>query len=252
MAILYVAGCLFILAFNYEYILPAVKLICLSAFAPDAVGGGLAGGGIMIAAHYGIARGLFSNESGMGSAPLVAAAAKTRNPVRQALGTFWDTVVICAITGIVIVSSVLAYADVSELHTPTLGRLFARILHDATLNMDGGTLTKMAFSKIPVIGEPILMFGLFTFAFSTILGWSIYALRAVEYLFGNKGVRVYTWMFLVAVFCGAVINLNTVWTMADIFNALMAIPNLFALILLSNVIAKDTDKYLWAGRLDEE
>ena len=256
MAILYVAGCLFILAFNYEYILPAVKLICLSAFAPDAVGGGLAGGGIMIAAHYGIARGLFSNESGMGSAPLVAAAAKTRNPVRQALvsasGTFWDTVVICAITGIVIVSSVLAYADVSELHTPTLGRLFARILHDATLNMDGGTLTKMAFSKIPVIGEPILMFGLFTFAFSTILGWSIYALRAVEYLFGNKGVRVYTWMFLVAVFCGAVINLNTVWTMADIFNALMAIPNLFALILLGNVIAKDTDKYLWAGRLDEE
>lgn len=256
MAILYVLGCLVVLCMNYEYVWPAIKLICLSAFTPDAVGGGVAGGGIMIAARYGIARGLFSNESGMGSAPLVAAAAKTKNPVRQALvsasGTFWDTVVICAITGIVIVSSVLSHADVAELHTVTLSKLFNHILSVDLVNIDGGTLTKFAFSKIPVIGAPLLMFGLFTFAFSTILGWSIYAQRTVEYLFGNTGVRIYTWIFLAAVFVGAITSLQMVWTMADIFNALMAIPNLFALILLSNVIVKDTNKYLWGGHLDEE
>lgn len=256
MAILYVLGCLVVLCMNYEYVWPAIKLICLSAFTPDAVGGGVAGGGIMIAARYGIARGLFSNESGMGSAPLVAAAAKTKNPVRQALvsasGTFWDTVVICAITGIVIVSSVLSHADVAELHTVTLSKLFNHILSVDLVNIDGGTLTKFAFSKIPVIGAPLLMFGLFTFAFSTILGWSIYAQRTVEYLFGNIGVRIYTWIFLAAVFVGAITSLQMVWTMADIFNALMAIPNLFALILLSNVIVKDTNKYLWGGHLDEE
>lgn len=256
MAILYVLGCLVVLCMNYEYVWPAIKLICLSAFTPDAVGGGVAGGGIMIAARYGIARGLFSNESGLGSAPLVAAAAKTKNPVRQALvsasGTFWDTVVICAITGIVIVSSVLSHADVAELHTVTLSKLFNHILSVDLVNIDGGTLTKFAFSKIPVIGAPLLMFGLFTFAFSTILGWSIYAQRTVEYLFGNTGVRIYTWIFLAAVFVGAITSLQMVWTMADIFNALMAIPNLFALILLSNVIVKDTNKYLWGGHLDEE
>lgn len=256
MAILYVLGCLVVLCMNYEYVWPAIKLICLSAFTPDAVGGGVAGGGIMIAARYGIARGLFSNESGLGSAPLVAAAAKTKNPVRQALvsasGTFWDTVVICAITGIVIVSSVLSHADVAELHTVTLSKLFNHMLSVDLVNIDGGTLTKFAFSKIPVIGAPLLMFGLFTFAFSTILGWSIYAQRTVEYLFGNTGVRIYTWIFLAAVFVGAITSLQMVWTMADIFNALMAIPNLFALILLSNVIVKDTNKYLWGGHLDEE
>ena len=238
MAIFYIVGCSYILCCHYEYVFPAVKLICVSAFAPTAVGGGIAGGGIMIAAHYGIARGLFSNESGMGSAPLVAASARTRNPVRQALvsasGTFWDTVVLCAVTGVVIVSSM--QADVIDVNAP---------------GFDGGKLTKMAFSVIPVVGESTLVFALFTFAFSTILGWSIYAQRAVEYVFGYKGVRVYTWLFLFSVLLGSVINLDTVWTMADIFNALMAIPNLFALLLLSNVIARDTDKYLWGGKLDE-
>lgn len=256
MAALYVIGCLVLLCLNYQYVIPAIELICLSAFDPHALGGGVAGGGIMVAAHYGIARGLFSNESGLGSAPLVAAAAKTKNPVRQALvsasGTFWDTVVICAITGIVIVSSILCYADVSSLHTSSLGHLFNHILETKLSGIDGGSLTKLAFSKIPAIGEPLLMFGLFTFAFSTILGWSLYAQRAVEYLFGPKGVKAYTWVFLLAVLLGSSISLNTVWTMADIFNALMAIPNLMALILLSNVIVKETDKYLWSGHLDEE
>lgn len=255
MAVLYVIGCIVILVMNGSYVWPAIKLIVISAFAPEAAGGGLVGSTVMLAARYGIARGLFSNESGMGSAPLVAAAAKTRNPVRQALvsasGTFWDTVVICAITGIVIVSSVLSYADTSMIEPEVLAKVFHQLLTENLAQMDGGTLTKMAFSKIPYIGTPILMFGLFTFAFSTILGWCIYAQRAVEYLGGYKAVKVYTWLYLICVFTGSIISLNTVWTLADIFNALMAIPNLFALILLSQVIAADTDKYLWGGRLDE-
>ena len=256
MALLYVIGCLIILCVNVQYIWPALQLIFTAAFNPDAVGGGMVGAGVMMAARYGIARGLFSNESGLGSAPLVAAAARTKNPVRQALvsasGTFWDTVVICAITGIVIVSSVLSVSDAGSLAYHTLGSTFAGNIKEVLANMDGGTLTKFAFCKIPYVGAPILMFGLFTFAFSTILGWSIYAQRAVEYLGGYKAVRIYTYLFLIAVFVGSVAELGIVWTFADIFNALMAIPNLFALILLSKVIVSDTDKYLWGGRLDDE
>lgn len=262
MAALYVLGCIVILCMNAPYIMPAIKLIVTSAFMPEAIGGGISGSAIMIAARYGIARGLFSNESGLGSAPLVAAAAKTRNPVRQALvsasGTFWDTVVICAITGIVIVSSVLSNAEsIASSFTDlpsssTLVKIFKTEIQSILLAQDGGVLTHNAFSNIPYIGTPLLLFGLFTFAFSTILGWSLYAQRAVEYLWGYKAVKIYTWIFLIAVFSGSIISLNTVWTLADVFNALMALPNLFALILLSGVIAKDTDKYLWSGKLDEE
>ncbi len=189
----------------------------------------------MMAARYGIARGLFSNESGLGSAPIVAAAARTRNPVRQAMvsstGTFWDTVVICAMTGLVIVSSVLAYPDISF--------------------ENGGVLTKMAFSKIPVVGTLLLTFGLLTFAFSTILGWSYYGERAVEYLKGKKWMLVYRVIFILAVFAGSVMQLDVVWNIADCTNALMAIPNLVSLLLLSGVLIQDTRKYLWEKRLDE-
>ena len=160
--------------------------------------------------------------------------------------------VICAITGIVIVSSVLSYIDVSTIDDRALGAMFGKLLEMQTASMDGGTLTRMAFTRIPVIGAPLLMFGLFTFAFSTILGWNLYSVRAAEYVFGYRGVNIWVWIFIVAVFAGSVISLKTVWTIADIFNALMAIPNLLALILLSNVLVKDTDKYLWGGRLDEE
>ncbi len=256
MAVLYVIGCIVILCVNSEYVWPAVRLICTAAFTPEAAGGGFVGSTILIAARFGIARGLFSNESGLGSAPIVAAAAKTKNPVRQALvsssGTFWDTVIICAITGIVIVSSVLSYVDPKVADDGVLGTMFGELLETQAANIDGGMLTRMAFNKIPVIGAPLLMFGLFTFAFSTILGWSLYSARAVEYVFGYKGVKVWMWLFILAVFAGSVISLNTVWTFADIFNALMAIPNLLALLLLSNVLVKDTNKYLWGGRLDEE
>lgn len=256
MAFIYIIGCIYILIVNSAYIYPALQLIVSAAFTPDALGGGMIGGGVMMAARYGIARGLFSNESGLGSAPLVAAAAKTKNPVRQALvsasGTFWDTVVICAITGIVVVSSVLSYSDVSLLSYDALGKIFSDNINMLLPNLDGGILTKVAFCRIPVVGSFMLMFGLFTFAFSTILGWSIYAQRAVEYLGGYKMVKIYTYCFLASVFIGAIIELKVVWTFADIFNALMAIPNLIALLLLSKVLVSETNKYLWSDRLDAE
>ncbi|MBR2206900.1 MAG: sodium:alanine symporter family protein [Prevotella sp.] len=232
MAAFYVLGCLYILVVNASYVWPALCLIVKAAFSPEAAGGGFIGSTVMMAARFGIARGLFSNESGMGSAPIVAAAAQTRNPVRQALvsssGTFWDTVVICALTGLVIVSSVLAYPDIDF--------------------SNGATLTKDAFSKIPVIGRPLLTFGLLTFAFSTILGWCYYGERAVEYLKGKSWVLGYRVVYITAVFAGAVMNLAVVWNLADCMNALMAIPNLVSLLCLNGVIVHETRNYLWRAR----
>ena len=236
MALFYILGCLYILIVNAAYLWPALVLICKAAFSPEAAGGGFVGSTVMMAARFGIARGLFSNESGMGSAPIVAAAAQTRNPVRQALvsssGTFWDTVVICALTGLVIVSSVIAYPDIDF--------------------SNGATLTKDAFAKIPIVGRPLLTFGLLTFAFSTILGWCYYGERAVEYLKGKNWITGYRVCFIAAVFIGSVMNLSLVWNIADCMNALMAIPNLLSLIFLSGVIIHETRKYLWRHRLDEK
>lgn len=235
MAALYVIGCIVILCINGSYVWPAIQLIVDSAFNPSAAGGGFVGATVMMAARYGIARGLFSNESGMGSAPIVAAAAQTRNPVRQALvsstGTFWDTVIICALTGLVLVSSILAYPDIT---------------YD-----DGAALTKVAFSKIPYVGAPLLSFGILTFAFSTIIGWSYYGESAVNYLEGHRTNKFYRILFIVSLFFGSIINLDIIWNIADCMNALMAIPNLIALLLLSGVAASETRKYLWNGRLDE-
>ena len=236
MALIYVVGCVVILCMNASFVGPAIELIVRSAFNPEAAGGGFVGSTVMMAARYGIARGLFSNESGMGSAPIVAAAAQTRNPVRQALvsstGTFWDTVVICALTGIVLVSSILAYPDITY--------------------ADGAALTKVAFSKIPYVGAPLLTFGILTFAFSTILGWSYYGESAVDYIEGTHMNRFYRILYIVALFFGSIINLDIIWNIADCMNALMAIPNLIALLLLSGVAARETKKYLWANRLDDE
>ena len=232
MAALYVLGCLYILVVNAAYLWPALCLIVEAAFTPEAAGGGFIGSTVMMAARFGIARGLFSNESGMGSAPIVAAAAQTRNPVRQALvsssGTFWDTVIICALTGLVIVSSVLAYPDIDF--------------------SNGATLTKDAFSKIPVIGCPLLTFGLLTFAFSTILGWCYYGERAMEYLKGKRWVLGYRICYIIAVFLGSVMNLAVVWNLADCMNALMAIPNLVSLLFLNGVIVHETQSYLGRAR----
>ena len=236
MAIFYVLGCIYILFVNHAYLLPALQVIFDSAFTTKAAGGGFAGRTLIMAARYGIARGLFSNESGLGSAPIVAAAAQTRNPVRQALvsstATFWDTVVICALTGLVITSSIIAYPDI-DYH-------------------NGAALTKVAFSKIPYIGAPLLTFGLSTFAFSTTLGWSYYGERCVEYLKGKRWMLFYRMIYIVSIFVGSVVNLALVWNLADCMNALMAIPNLLSLICLSGIIVHETRKYLWRGQLDRE
>ena len=235
MAVFYVLGCIIILGMNFDVLGKTFEMIFQDAFSLKSVAGGFLGSSLMLAARYGIARGLFSNESGMGSAPIVASAAQTRNPVRQAMisstGTFWDTVVVCLMTGLVLVSSIIKNTaiDVS----------------------DGGDLTYKAFQQIPVVGTPILVIGIAAFAYSTILGWSYYGERCVEYLFGRGGMIPYKLIFVFILLIGPVIKLDLVWTMADIFNALMSIPNLIAVVVLSPVVVKETNYYLYGNRLDE-
>lgn len=235
MAVFYIAGCAVILFLNARVLPATVLLIVKSAFTAHAAGGGFIGASVMTAARFGIARGLFSNESGLGSAPIVAAAAQTRNPVKQALvsstGTFWDTVVVCAMTGLVIVSEII-------LSPTSLGGL------------TGAELTKGAFAKIPIIGPVVLTGGLLTFVFSTILGWSYYGERAVEYLVGKGGIKPYRIAWVVAVFVGSVVSLPLVWDFADSMNALMALPNLVSVIFLNGVIVEETRKYLWNGNIE--
>ena len=231
MAIFYVLGCIIILGFNYDYIIPAIKTICTLAFTPGAAAGGLVGTGIMAAMRFGIARGLFSNESGMGSAPIAGAAAQTRNPVRQALvsstGTFWDTVVVCLMSGLVIVTSVMKNPNIN-----------------ADEIEDGGVLTTLAFQQIPYLGPIILTLGIICFAYSTVLGWAYYGERAVEYFAGKKVLIGYRILYVAVAAIAPVVALDVVWALADILNALMAVPNLIAVLLLSNVIASETKKYI--------
>ncbi|HQP25404.1 MAG TPA: sodium:alanine symporter family protein, partial [Smithellaceae bacterium] len=199
MAVFYVFGCLILLGMHYETIPETFKLIFKSAFAGQAVIGGFLGAGMKEAIRYGVARGLFSNESGMGSAPIVAAAAQTKNAIRQALvsstATFWDTVVVCAMTGLVLVNS-------------------GEWIH----GYKGAALTKAAFSDIPVVGPILLSIGLLTFVFSTILGWSYYGEKAAEYLLGTRAIVPYRYLWVGAVMLGSVLSLPIVWTFADIAN----------------------------------
>lgn len=233
MAIFYVLGCLIILVMHASVIPDTIVLIFKSAFTGQAAVGGFLGAGLKEAMRYGISRGLFSNESGLGSAPIVAAAAQTKNPVRQALvsatGTFWDTVVVCAITGLVVVAA-----------------------GDWTSGLKAAALTKSAFSHIPVIGPIVLTVGLLTFVFSTILGWSYYGEKAAEYLFGTRAIKPYRCLWVIAVMIGSIATLPMVWSFADITNGLMAIPNLISLIALSGTIVATTRTYLWNDRLDKE
>jgi len=225
MAFFYVAGCLIILALKWETLGETISLIVSSAFTGHAAVGGFVGAGIAQAMRYGIARGLFSNESGMGSAPIVAAAARTKDPVRQALvsstGTFWDTVVVCAMTGLVIVGSGDWKGE----------------------GMTKAGLCDAAFHHLGTFGDIILIGGLLTFVFSTILGWAYYGEKAVEYLAGIKSVFVYRIFWVVAVFVGCVWKSDAVWNFSDMMNGLMAIPNMVALLLLSGVIAAETRRY---------
>ena len=236
MALFYFIGCLVILVMNADVLGQAVGTIFTSAFSAKAIGGGFIGSTVAAACRYGFARGLFSNESGMGSAPLVASAAQTRNPKRQALvsmtGTFWDTVVICLMTGLVLVSCVIKYPTVDG------------------LSGDGSVLTSQAFSMIPHIGLPVLVIGLVTFAFSTILGWYYYGERCAVYLFGEKVILLYKILWVVGVFVGSMMKIGLVWDLADLMNGLMAIPNIFAVLLLSGVIAKETRRYA-GNRIDD-
>ena len=229
MAAFYVLGCLAILVYNRDFLWQTVTTICRLAFTPGAAAGGLTGGGLLLAMRYGLARGLFSNESGMGSAPIVAA--QTRNPVRQALvsasGTFWDTVVVCLMTGLVLVSSILKNPAID------MGNI-----------TDGGILTTLAFDQIPLVGPVILVVGIISFAFSTVLGWSYYGERCLEYLAGRRALFLYRVLYVAVAALAPVAALDLVWTVADTLNALMAIPNLIAVLLLSGVVVRETERYL--------
>ncbi len=233
MAGFYVIGCAYLLLIHVETLPATFRLILSSAFSGQAAIGGFLGAGMKEAIRFGVARGLFSNESGLGSAPIVAAAAMTKNPVRQALvsstGTFWDTVVVCAMTGLVVVNS-----------------------GDWHAGLKGAALTKTAFSHIPHVGPVVLTVGLLTFVFSTILGWSYYGEKAAEYLFGPKAIRPYSVLWVVAVMVGSVATLPVVWSFADIANGMMAIPNLVSLLVLNGVLVSETRKYLWSGNLEKD
>ena len=230
MAVFYVLGCAIILFMRAGTIPETCMLIFNTAFTGTAAVGGFIGAGMREAMRYGVARGLFSNESGLGSAPIVAAAAQTTNPVRQALvsstGTFWDTVVVCAMTGLVVVNS-----------------------GAWTKGLNGASLTKAAFADLPFVGPVVLTVGLLTFVFSTILGWSYYGEKACEYLLGKRSIFPSRGLWVVFVMVGSVMSLPCVWCFADIANGLMAVPNLLSLLALNSVIVSETRTYLWDNKL---
>lgn len=222
MAVVYVVGCLAIILMNLDKVIPAIEVIIKSAFGIDAV----VGGAIGTAIRYGVARGVFSNESGMGSAPIAAAAARTDHPARQALvsmtGTFIDTIVVCTMTGIVVVIGGL-YGD----------------------GKTGAALTTETFNLLlPGPGGWLVTFGLVFFAYSTVLGWCYYGEKCAAYVAGEGFVPIYRGIYVATVLAGAVVSLDLVWAAADVFNGLMAIPNLFALLMLSGVVLSETRDFL--------
>lgn len=239
MAVAYAIGCIVVLVYNASHVGEAFMLIFETAFTSKAAFGGAVGSGIMVALQFGCARGLFSNESGLGTAPIVAAAAATKNPARQALvamtGTFWSTVVICAITGLVMVSTLLAHPGIIE---------------GGTIK-EGAALASAAFATIPYVGTPILVIGMVSFAYSTILGWSYYGNRCVTYLFGRRAIRPYQLLYVLVGFMGALGVGDMVWTISDIGNALMAIPNIIMVLMLSGLIARETKHYIYEDNLQE-
>lgn len=242
MSIVYVLGCLIILAINARFLPETIAVIIASAFTKRAAIGGFIGTTIIQAARAGIARGLFSNEAGMGSAPQATAASVAKNAVKPALvgstGVFWDTVVVCLMTGLVIVSSIIGNDSISC------------ILADGSV-ISGAGLVSACFNQIPILGKPLLTFGIITFAYSTILGWSYYGENCIKYLFGKKAIRIYQVLWIIVIFIGAIASEGSVWTLADILNAAMCIPNVIAVLMLRSVIAKETEYYLYGGRLEE-
>lgn len=226
MATGYVLGCLVIIALNLEKVPETLTLIINSAFTETAAQGGFLGAGVMLAVRMGIARGIFSNESGLGSAPIAAAAAKVKEPARQGLismtGTFFDTFIICLMTGTVLI-----------------------ITDSWTGELAGAYMTSYAFSTVlSEAGSYIVTVGLICFAFTTILGWNYYGERCTEFLFGVKGILPYRIVYILIVASGAFLTLDVIWVLADIVNGLMAIPNLIALLALRKVITTETKQYL--------
>lgn len=221
MSLFYLAGCGYLLFLHRDFLGPALSLIVQSAFSPSAALGGLAGAGMMAALRVGISRGLFTNEAGLGSIPMAAAASQSDSPARQSLismtGPFWDTVVICAVTGLMVISSMLA--DPGAYHG---------------IPMD--FICFQAFSRLPLWGPQILAVSLILFAFATILGWCCYGECSIAFLAGEKGKQPYQIVYLLFVYLGAVIPLTLVWDLADLLNALMMLPNLLALWLLRKKI----------------
>lgn len=226
MAFLYIAISFGLLVANIDQLPAAVALIFADAFTGSAAAGGFAGSTVMMAMQNGIARGVFSNESGLGSAPIAAAAAKTKYPAEQGLismtGTFIDTIIICTMTGIALVITGVWQGDAA-----------------------GAAMTSAAFAATyGTVGSQLLTIALALFAFTTILGWNYYGERACIYLFGTKGVLPYRLIFIILIACGAFLKLEAIWILADIVNGLMAIPNLIALIALSGVVVAETKLYL--------
>lgn len=233
MSILYVVVCLGVLITFASEIPQTIMLVLESAFTTTAATGGFTGATIMLAMRSGVARGIFSNESGLGSAPIAAAAAKTKWPAEQGLismtGTFIDTIIICNLTGLTLLVTGVWSG-----------------------NTEGAIMTQTAFaSAFPAFGADIITISLILFAFTTILGWNYYGERCVEYLFGVKAIKPYRYLFILLVASGAFIKLDAIWLLADIFNGLMAFPNLIALLGLSGVVAAETRRYLTAIREDK-
>ncbi|MBW0147215.1 alanine/glycine:cation symporter family protein [Marinobacter arenosus] len=225
MAVAYILAGLVVLGINADQIGPAMALILESAFSGHAAQGGFAGAAVWAAIRFGVARGVFSNEAGLGSAPIAHAAAKTRDPVRQGLiamlGTLLDTLVVCSVTGLVIVTS--GIWDSGE---------------------SGAALTSAAFGlALPGVGNYLVAVALALFAFSTILGWSFYGEKCVEFLFGTRAIKPFRVLWILAVPLGAVLSLDFVWLVADTLNALMALPNLIAIVALSPVVFRLTRDY---------
>jgi len=221
----YVGASLVVLGINVEQIPHAFSLIFGSAFAPSAATGGFAGATVAAAMRYGISRGVFSNESGLGSAPIAAAAARTQDPVTQALvsmtQTFIDTLVVCTMTALVILT-----AD------------------SWTQGIAASSLTSASMAEtLGNTGSIIVAVATSLFAYSTLIGWNYYGEKAVEYLFGEKSIRIYRVFFTIAVMIGATVSLEFVWNFSDLMNGMMAIPNLIALLLLSKVIKSETERY---------
>jgi len=235
MSVVYLSGCFVLLIINYAVLWDSVCLIVRSAFSAKAAFGGVAGYGVMLAARYGIARGLFSNEAGMGSEPIVAATARTRNAVRQGLvsytGTFC-TIIICALTGILIVSCAVANPETIKLNNNEI-------------------LTQVCFEQIPYVGKYLLSFAIFFFASTTIFGWFYYGEQCIRFLWNNpKVLAIYKVGYVLVTYIGAVSSIAVVWDFANFFNGLMVIPNIVSLLLLSPVVVAETRKYLWNNQLD--